>query len=510
MSVDFKKLVSEVGYVRARRVLQTNQLKAAQRRVDKEDDAVAQRNQAIRFTEAVKLSSTLGEPLVIEDRVMIMKEEKRKGVEEEMVGEEKEALRGQSSALAHAFQQSLLLPDCKFYCVQAEQSELPAGFGSTLFAQLGDLQTLHYQRNLLPSLLSASLPQFSMYKLQHLKMLNLSGNKLTSLPSDIGVLLQLQKLDVSFNMISTFPSSFGSLKSLLQLNLSNNNFSILDPSFLSLTQLTHLNLSNNLVVNLPYEVSHLGRLKQLDLSSNSLFELAFYPPLLQPADLWKLQMKTDSSQSTPLYRNIFTKEIVSDIYSYSSNAIRGIEYLHVFQPPKTKAYSLRRKWLSICQVQEWESVLDVSSGWRYYRNNVSGKSTWTLPKSIDKLGRLLQLDVLNLSSNKLRSLPTSLTELRSLKKLILSRNRISHLPKDFGNLLCLQDLHLQFNELKLLPSSIVNCNWLEELNIQGNKLTRLPDNLGHMRSIRKVFTGRKIFICLFLTKLIYVYFYCAI
>lgn len=56
--------------------------------------------------------------------------------------------------------------------------------------------------------------------------------------------------------------------------------------------------------------------------------------------------------------------------------------LHVFQPKEMiKEYKRRKMWLSICNIYEWEGIVDVRSGWTYFRNNVSGnllKFQWIL------------------------------------------------------------------------------------------------------------------------------------
>jgi hypothetical protein len=48
--------------------------------------------------------------------------------------------------------------------------------------------------------------------------------KLTALPAEIGLLVNLECLDVSYNRISTLPTEFSKLQKLQKLNLSGNHY----------------------------------------------------------------------------------------------------------------------------------------------------------------------------------------------------------------------------------------------------------------------------------------------
>ncbi|CAI5995041.1 unnamed protein product, partial [Closterium sp. NIES-65] len=103
--------------------------------------------------------------------------------------------------------------------------------------------------------------------------INLAGeNKLGSLPSSIGALLQLTSLVLQSNQFSReLPTTLDSLVNLVNLDLSANLFTGTIPSFGSLTALTSLILANNrLAGSLPDCFSNLPSLETIDLSSNQL------------------------------------------------------------------------------------------------------------------------------------------------------------------------------------------------------------------------------------------------
>ena len=93
---------------------------------------------------------------------------------------------------------------------------------------------------------------------------------------------------------------------------------------------------------------------------------------------------------------------------------------------------------------------------------------------------------LDLSGNKLTTLPVEIGRLTSLRKLILNNNELTPLPADIWNLTSLQELELSSNELTTLPAEIGNLTSLKELFLGYNKLTTLPAEIGDLTSLRKL------------------------
>jgi leucine-rich repeat protein SHOC2 len=100
--------------------------------------------------------------------------------------------------------------------------------------------------------------------------LHLSGNQLTSLPSDIGKMTKLTCIEASTNKLASLPASIGNLNNLTHLDLRGNQLSCLPSSIDNLTNLTHLYLSGNLLQLLPDGISEMVKLIKLDLTRNSL------------------------------------------------------------------------------------------------------------------------------------------------------------------------------------------------------------------------------------------------
>lgn len=112
---------------------------------------------------------------------------------------------------------------------------------------------------------------------------------------------------------------------------------------------------------------------------------------------------------------------------------------------------------------------------------------------------LHQLKRLCLSDNLFSVLPENIGSLISLEHLIINNLppieenfgilqpiRIRRLPDSIGNLKSLKTLNLLGNHLEILPSSIGDLASLEELNIGLNYIEKLPDSIGNLKNLKKL------------------------
>ncbi|XP_020294719.1 leucine-rich repeat-containing protein 57 isoform X1 [Pseudomyrmex gracilis] len=103
-----------------------------------------------------------------------------------------------------------------------------------------------------------------------LRTLDLSENKFTALPNEIGEFTQLKQLNVSHNRLSGLPGTLGALVKLEGFNCSSNQIRSIPSSLTKLTHLKQVNLSNNLISDFPLVFCGLRHLDVLDLSRNRL------------------------------------------------------------------------------------------------------------------------------------------------------------------------------------------------------------------------------------------------
>lgn len=108
------------------------------------------------------------------------------------------------------------------------------------------------------------LPE-SLNRLTHLKMINLYGNPLRTLPSWFSRFRQLEGLQIGGIELSDFPEVLRNLKQLKWIRI-HNNLLVELPSWVGeLTELTSLDLSGNQLTDLPDEIFKLKNLVYLDL-----------------------------------------------------------------------------------------------------------------------------------------------------------------------------------------------------------------------------------------------------
>ncbi|XVF31032.1 hypothetical protein REPUB_Repub16aG0110500 [Reevesia pubescens] len=264
-----------------------------------------------------------------------------------------------------------------------------------------------------------------------LAVLDLSRNKLSSVPTWIFSLPSLMSLDLSMNsMEGVIPNAFQNMSSLKFLDLSWNFDSSSINSWLWLSNLNHLQFLGlstiSLQGNFSSLIGNLSSVTHLDLSGNEMLKIE--PKCLE--SLYSL------------------REI-----DLSLNGI-DIEVSEIIES------------LSRCCSDRLES-LDLAS------NKLSGHLT-------GQLGQFKHLMYLSLSRNSISGpIPFSIGKLSSLKVLDVSRNRLnSTLPQSLGQLGNLEKLEVSYNMLEGNVSEMhfSNLTRLRVLGASDNMLLTFKPN----------------------------------
>ncbi|KAJ4871911.1 putative inactive leucine-rich repeat receptor-like protein kinase [Raphanus sativus] len=314
--------------------------------------------------------------------------------------------------------------------------------------------------------LSGPIPDNTIGKLIKLQSLDLSGNKITSLPSDLWSLDSLQHLNLSSNLIShPLPSNVGNFVSLRTLDLSFNAFSgDIPASISSLVALTTLNLNSNAFRSvLPQGLLNCRALVSIDLSSNRLtgslpvgFGSAF--PELKRLNLSRNLFQ--GSVNGVLRGNVETVDLSYNrfdghvLHLIDGRNLSGLVYLDLsengFVGHILNGLSSAQKLghLNLAsnrfRVQEFPQITKLSA--LYYLNLSKTNLVGLIPSEISQLSHL---KVLDLSSNNLTGNVPLLLPLENVEVLDLSLNKLDgDIPRTVLEKLSLtQRFNFSFNNL---------------------------------------------------------------
>lgn len=116
----------------------------------------------------------------------------------------------------------------------------------------------------------SELPK-ELFELPNLKILKIKGCPLTSLPN-ANVTRSLEKVQLAQTGLAELPTWFANLENLLELDLTNNNLTTLPTGFEKLTKLRRLVIDNNSLSKLPSALYNMPSLKHLSLDGNPFSE----------------------------------------------------------------------------------------------------------------------------------------------------------------------------------------------------------------------------------------------
>uniref|UniRef100_A0A2K6R4Y5 PH domain leucine-rich repeat-containing protein phosphatase 2 n=1 Tax=Rhinopithecus roxellana TaxID=61622 RepID=A0A2K6R4Y5_RHIRO len=357
--------------------------------------------------------------------------------------------------------------------------ERPGGLDTFYkFSQLKGLNLSHNKLGLFPMLLC---------EISTLTELNLSCNGFRDLPSQIGNLLNLQTLCLDGNFLTTLPEELGNLQQLSSLGISFNNFSQIPEVYEKLTMLDKVVMAGNCleVLNLGV-LNRMNHIKHVDLRMNHLKTMVIEnlegnkhithvdlrDNRLTDLDLSCLcsleQLHCERNQLRELTLSGFS---LRTLYA-SSNRLTAVNVYPV--PSLLTSLDLSRNLLECvpdwaCEAKKIE-VLDVSYN--------------LLTEVPIRILSSLSLRKLMLGHNHMQNLPT-LVEHIPLEVLDLQHNALTRLPdtlfskalNKLNKLEQLEELNLSGNKLKTVPTTIANCKRLHTLVAHSNNISIFPEIL---------------------------------
>jgi len=139
----------------------------------------------------------------------------------------------------------------------------------SLGGKLENLTTIKFHGNKITSVSSTSFFQH----LPSLTQLQLSYNSLTAIPAEISLCVNLQDIDISSNKISSLPDSFSGMTKLTKFSASDNNLTELPATLCKLESVQTVFLYGNSISKIP--AISWKKPELVNLEGNSLTSIPF-------------------------------------------------------------------------------------------------------------------------------------------------------------------------------------------------------------------------------------------
>ncbi|KAK0171167.1 hypothetical protein PV328_008922 [Microctonus aethiopoides] len=265
---------------------------------------------------------------------------------------------------------------------------------------------------------------------ESLKILNLSVNSLTCIDSKIKNLLDLIELDIHDNLIEKLPNELSSLVKLKKLNISHNNLMNINKNLYSLENLRHLNLSYNKLTELNPAIGDLIMLETLNLSYNNMEKLPIGLGYL--VRLCSLDLSHNLLIELP--PDIMSMRVLKK-FDASSNKLEKI-------PPLGEMRKLEYLNLHDNNITQFPDLIGCTA-----------------------------LQELQLSNNNISEIDMECLEtMGHLKSLIMANNKLENIPDDIMKMLNMERLDVSFNKLTFVPNFICIMPNLKYFIIDGNDI----------------------------------------
>ena len=362
----------------------------------------------------------------------------------------------------------LTLPDeigrlglvCTLNCFENQLVALP----STL-CEMRSLRVLKLWGN---SLAGGALARCNLHRLYNLRELHLHRNELQWIPGDIGALPLLEFLNLSNNRLSSLPEEFAlRASSLRTLALNDNALTDLPWTIAGMRSLSSLHVAHNALVSsgLPTALWALSALRTLDLSYNKLSELP--SGIGDLANLADLRLSGNALSGLPSELGRITS--LEALYA-ADNLLASVP-ASLFLLPKLQECVLDGNPLAALPL-----IADVSTMSLAPLNRLSLRSTRIslLPPNSVVWALGASLCELDLCDNPLLTLLDDVGSLRRLTSLRLAHCALAELPASIGELARLERLDVADNALTAVHSSVGRLPRLRWLRLDGNPLADVP------------------------------------
>lgn len=280
------------------------------------------------------------------------------------------------------------------------------------------------------------------------------NNDLKLLPQYMGDLRKIEFIYAQHNDIDKLPDLEG-CDHLQELHISNNFITEIPEKFCEkLPSLKVLDLRDNKIEKLPDEIAMLQNLMRLDLSNNSIYSLP--TSLCTLAHLVSLQVEGNPIRS-----------IRRDIIACGTHRI-----LKTLRDRNTDRGKVKVEQVATIPKKEFPDIYDLK---KTRSLTVCGKGLTEIPENVFEDAKKAEISVIDLSKNKLPSLPDGLCSIGNLiSELNLNNNLLIEIQPFVSQFNHIKYLNISCNHLTTLPPEVGQLVSMRELNIANNRFVEFP------------------------------------
>lgn len=312
-----------------------------------------------------------------------------------------------------------------------------------------------------------SLPE-EIHKCALIEVLELEENRIEQLPVDIGTMRNLVRLDVANNRLFDIPESIGECGQLKYICAHSNYIQHVPATLGACFQLEYVDLARNKINELPEDYAHLRNLVHLDVSDNRLgrFPMEF-------GDCDRLVHLNASANKISYLPTSFSKLVNLEFCNLHSNEL-------VIQKNNIGGLtSLKELILSRNKITKLHPDIEFCKELTHIDLNDNLLSH--IPAEI---GLLRLIEKFKASYNKLEDLPVEIGSLQCLLNLDVSNNKVfGPIPGPIGLLTSLRHLNLSFNEYDEVPDSVIGLQEVISINLEHNKIGAIPITITHLDTL---------------------------
>ncbi|CAL1533704.1 unnamed protein product [Lymnaea stagnalis] len=320
-----------------------------------------------------------------------------------------------------------------------------------------------------------------------------SSTDFSGLPQEMAQLTNLTELCLSECNLAFVPPAVFKITCLKVLNLSRNKVNILLPDIGQLTNLVLLNVQQTNITSLPPEIAYCQELEELYLWGNSIETLPETLSEMPKLRVLALNYRSFCGVVDPYMENLLKKGQIKS--EHIPAVVFELPALQVLDLENTKLNTLPQ--VSNVQLQELylgQNFLQAipPSIYNLKLLGILDMSNNLLTELPSEIGQLTGLRVLRLAHNSIDQIPPNIGRLHQLEELDLARNRIKKLPPEMKDLKVLKILILDKNKIQRLPEEICDLTHLHTLDLTGNEIRSLPMAMHRLTGLTEAHTYNKL------------------